>query len=212
MRKTIDIGVGDRYSKLTVISGPYLIKRRRYVDVKCDCGQVKTVKIYHLKDGNTKSCGCYIRGLTSDRNYLHGISGHPIHKVWSGMIQRCFNPKNRAFKNYGGRGVTVCEEWKNDFKAFYDWAIKNGWAKGLEIDRENNNGIYEPGNCRWVTRKVNSNNRRCSHIIEFNGQSKTAKEWAEAYNIPYTCLINRINLYKWPIERALTTKLKWTRT
>lgn len=128
------------------------------------------------------------------------------------MLQRCYNPNDHSYKHYGGRGISICEEWKSNFKAFYDWAIPNGWEKALEIDREDNNGNYEPDNCRWVTPKVNSNNKRSNRFIEFKGIIKTAKEWAEEYNIPYTCFINRIGIYKWTIEKALTTKLKWTRT
>ncbi len=132
---------------------------------RCDCGREFTTKIDYLRSGNTKSCGCLkskyqlpekpLQGLTS-----HRLSHHPLYGVHSAMLGRCFNPKDQSFKYYGGRGITVCKEWKESFRAFFDWSMANGYRKGLCIDRHNNHGNYEPSNCRWTTQLVNNRNMR----------------------------------------------------
>lgn len=125
---------------------------------QCDCGNTKVVRYAHLKSGATKSCGCWNKapkkhGMTADgkRPRIYGI--------WEGMKQRCYNQNVEKYPRYGGRGIVVCSEWLNDFQAFYDWSIKNGYHDGLTIDRIDNDGNYEPGNCRWVTNAENLKHR-----------------------------------------------------
>lgn len=120
------------------------------------------------------------------------------------MKNRCFNSKTPRYSDYGGRGITVCDEWKNDFKAFYDWATLNGYCDDLTIDRIDNDGNYEPSNCRWVTMDVQANNSRYCHNIEFNGEVHSISEWSRILGISRGALNNRINKYGYSIERAFT--------
>ena len=122
------------------------------------------------------------------------------------MKSRCYNKNNKDYADYGGRGITIYPEWRNSFIAFYNWAMSNGYNEPLEIDRIDNSGNYEPSNCRWVTRKEQNNNTRHNHLITFNGETHTMKEWANIKNIPYTTLASRINILHWDIEKALNTK------
>ena len=126
----------------------------------CRCGTIKNIRGSYLTSGHTKSCGCLSVEMTNNRNRTHGLRNHPLYRVWYSIKARCYNPKRERFKDWGGRGITMCEEWRNNFKAFYDWAMANGYKEGLQIDREDNDGNYTPENCRFVTAKVNSNNRR----------------------------------------------------
>ncbi|MDD3229176.1 MAG: hypothetical protein PHE09_08145 [Oscillospiraceae bacterium] len=124
----------------------------------CECGNTTVVKYGHLKSGAVQSCGCMKKepkthGLTTDGNRPR------IYGIWEGMKQRCSNPNVDRYNRYGGRGITVCDEWQEDFKTFYDWAMANGYQDDLTIDRKDNNGNYEPGNCRWVTNADNIRNR-----------------------------------------------------
>ena len=113
----------------------------------------------------------------------HGLSRTPLHRVWRLMKTRCYNPHHDRYKDYGGRGITVCDEWRENFIAFYEWSISNGYSQGLQIDRINNDGPYAPDNCRWTTRKVQANNRRTNHPITFMGETHTIKEWSEITGI-----------------------------
>ena len=138
----------------------------------------------------------------------HGMYNTRLYDIWVNMKQRCFNPNDQAYQNYGGRGIAVCDEWKDDFQAFYDWSVSNGYQDGLSIDRINNDGNYSPENCRWTDRNVQNRNRRNNHKITYNGVTKTVVEWAEEKNIPYELLLNRLNKLGWSVERALTTPIE----
>lgn len=138
----------------------------------------------------------------------HGLNETRIYKTWVRMKVRCYNQNHDRYKNYGGRGITVCDEWKNDFKKFYEWAMKNGYSDDLTIDRIDVNGNYEPSNCRWITNKEQCNNRRNNHFITYNGKTQTVSEWAEEIGLDYNTLLVRINRLHWDIEKALTTPLR----
>lgn len=129
---------------------------------KCDCGTIKQIRGPELRKGKTRSCGCLNKEINSKRSIgnkfgsIHNLSYHPLRYIRKSMIHRCYNENNPYFKNYGGRGITVCEEWKNSLPIFYEWAINNGWVKGLSIDRQDNNKCYNPENCQWITVSENS--------------------------------------------------------
>lgn len=135
----------------------------------------------------------------------HGMAGSRLYNVWQKMKSRCFNTRASNYKHYGGRGITVCEEWAQSFEAFRDWALANGYRDDLTIDREDNDGPYCPENCRWATMKQQSNNRRSNRGITFNGKTQTTRQWADELGIPYEVLRNRIS-HGWSVEQALTTK------
>jgi len=176
-------------------------KKRIFWRCVCDCGVERLVSTEDLMSGHSTSCGCS-NGITRVR---HGLSYHGLYCVWDGMRQRCCNPKCTAYLHYGGRGITVCAEWFNSFKTFYDWAVSNGYRKGLTIDRIDNNGNYEPVNCRWVTQKENNRNKRTNRNITIGGQTKTVVEWAELYGISYNVLRTRLRLGWYPFD-AVTIK------
>lgn len=125
------------------------------------------------------------------------------------MKSRCYNKNDKRYKDYGGRGIIVCDEWldkENGFMNFYQWAMASGYKDNLTIDRIDNNGNYKPNNCRWATDKEQSRNRRSNHLIKYKNETHCIAEWAEKLNIKQTVLIQRIYTYKWSIEKALTTK------
>lgn len=159
MSKTIDL-TGHKFERLTVIRRTENMGGRVAWLCKCKCGEEVIVRGESLKSGNTKSCGCLHREKTKKLNASHRLRYHPLYKVWLGIKTRCFNPNCINYCNYGGRGISVCSEWKEDFKNFYDWCIENGYKEGLEIDRRDNDGDYCPENCRIVTRQQNSCNKR----------------------------------------------------
>lgn len=141
-------------------------------------------------------------------NFKHGGKGTRLYRIWQAMKTRCLNPNFERFSDYGGRGITICEEWENDFQSFHDWSMKNGYSDDLTIDRIDNDGNYEPSNCRWVTNEVQLNNSRQCNFIEFNGETHNMTEWSKILGIPRYVLSNRIHAYGWSIERAFTEKAR----
>ena len=176
MKYKIDL-VGQKYGKLTVLS--YAGRKQSGKNQKktmwlcrCECGNEKVIAGRELRNGHTTSCGCTHKKMVGALNRKHGLSANcgRLYPLWKSIKYRCNNPKNKSYKNYGGRGIKVCEEWQNDFKAFYDWAIEAGYKeekteKGLNIltiDRIDNDGDYCPENCRWITNAEQSRNKRNS--------------------------------------------------
>jgi hypothetical protein len=174
-------------------------RRRRMGLFKCPCGKEFKAIIWNVKSKTVQSCGCLEvqRKLKLiKRNETHKLSHNPIYDIWFAMLNRCNNVKDRNYKHYGGRGISVCERWgkiENFIEDMYPT-----YQKGLQIDRTDNNGNYEPSNCRWITAKQNLNNTRSNRIIEYNGMRKTVSEWADHLNVPYQTLLTRIN--EWDID------------
>lgn len=135
-----------------------------------------------------------------------------LYHIWTMMKQRCHNPNNAQYKQYGSRGIAVCENWRNSFKDFKEWALVNGYMNHLTLDRIDNNKGYTPDNCRWATRKQQANNRRYCHFIEYNGQVKSLSEWAECAGITTAAFYARLQ-NKWPLEKILNTPVirRWNK-
>ena len=138
--------------------------------------------------------------------YKHGKTNTRLFCIWRSMLTRCTNSNNKSYKYYGGKGVKICEEWLNNFENFYNWAVNNGYAENLTIDRINVNGNYEPSNCRWATMKEQGSNKSNSRIIKAFGESLTLSQWAEKTGLSITTLKSRLDKLNWSAEKALTTK------
>lgn len=208
---------GEVFGRLTLTGRNYLKSMygqlRRFVEADCICGTMGWYFFESLTKGETKSCGCLRKELTSKRRTTHGFRKHPLYIVYRGMKERCFNTHHISYQNYGKRGITVCDEWLDNPRSFFDWAIESGWQNGLDIDRRENNGNYEPGNCRFVPPIIGSKNRRSSRLITAFGETKCISEWAEdkRCGVSYKALWGRLNRDKadWPdIEKAISTPPK----
>lgn len=198
--------VGKRFGSLTIES--FAEKRRSiaYYECLCDCGSKLTASIYDLKRGHTQSCGCLQRARTAIAHLKHGQRHTRLWYCWQDMKARCFNPKNKRYSEYGGRGITVCAEWKDDFQAFFDWAIWNGYSDSLTLDRREVNGNYEPLNCRWATGMEQGENRQNTKLITIDGETHHQEEWARIKGLSSSLIIHRIKRGMTP-EEAITTPL-----
>lgn len=196
---------GKRFGRLTVVSRAENSKsgKTRW-RCKCDCGNECVVHGDSLKSGNTKSCGCVRRESSHNKATTHGMSDTPLFAVWWAMISRCKNPNNKSYKNYGGRGIRVCDEWTDSSK-FFEWAIKNGYAEGLTIERIDVNGGYEPSNCTWIPKEKQARNKTNNRMIEINGERKCLAQWCEEYGVDYFTVHQRICKLGWSPEKALNT-------
>lgn len=201
-RKYQDL-TGQKFGRLTVTEKKGVDKYRHTMwGCLCDCGNIVTVGARDLKGQKTKSCGCLHKEIVSLASTKHGQSGTRLYGIWAGMIQRCENPKNRYYKDYGGRGIAVCPEW-HSAENFIKWAIENGYRDNLEIDRKDPNKNYEPSNCRWSTEKEQANNKRNSHLLTYDGKTQTLAQWADELGIKYNTLWARLNRSQWNIEKAI---------
>ncbi len=172
--------IGNKYGRLTVleiINKNYKGANRNFLKAICECGNIIEILPAQVRHGHTKSCGCIFKEMIINRNKTHGLATHTLHSIWSTMKGRCYGEYSIGYKHYGGRGITVCDEWKNDFMAFYNWCMANGWEKGLHIDRRENNGNYTPDNCRIVTQKVNNNNKRNNVSVTIGDKTKNMSQW-----------------------------------
>jgi hypothetical protein len=148
--------VGNKYNRLTVLSVVGRDKNNKYiVECICECGNKIITSGTSVKLGKAKSCGCYQKEMARKAKTTHGLVYHPLHTTWMNIKQRCSNENKHDYKWYGGSDIGICEEWKDDFKNFYNWCISNGWKEGLEIDRINNEEWYSPENCQWITQQKN---------------------------------------------------------
>lgn len=205
MNSLIDI-TGQRFHRLTVIRRIEGAKGPALWLCICDCGNEKTAYGSDLRHGKVKSCGCLKSERAVDQcrlNRTHGMQPYRLFYIWESMKSRTQNQHNKSYCYYGGRGIKVCDEWRDSFEAFRDWALANGYQDDLTIDRKDVDGDYEPSNCQWATSKEQQNNRRSNHLITFNGETHTIKQWSEIIGINKGTLGDRI-AHGWTIERALT--------
>jgi hypothetical protein len=192
---------GRVYGSLCVVEFAHIYHGHAYWLCRCECGSYTIARGSHLKAGNISSCGC------KKGNITHGESKTRLYNIWNNMKQRCQNPENTEYHRYGGRGISVCAAWGN-YATFRDWALSHGYAPNLSIDRKDNNGNYEPDNCRWATARQQANNTRQNRLIELDGQSYSVSEWARRLGIKQSTISMRINKYGWSAEKALTTEVK----
>jgi len=163
----------------------------------CDCGGTKIFSSDYLRSGHTPSCGC--------KKESHGLRKHPLYRIWAGIKTRCYNPKVRSFKDYGGRGILMCPKWKDSFTSFYNDTI-SGYKVGLQIERIDNDKGYSPKNCKWGTPKQQANNKRTNVVLTYMGKTQTAPEWAEEIGVKATTITSR-NRKGWSAEDCLNRKL-----
>ncbi len=189
---------GRRFGKWTVLSyaGRTHNSRKSHWLCRCDCGNTRRVRSGHLLSGRSTSCGCF----RAENATTHGEWGSPAYQSWENMIQRCTNPNTPFFKHYGGRGITVCTCWRS-FENFY--ADMGDRPDDMEIDRIDNDGDYEPGNCRWATRKQQQRNTRRTHLLTLDGRTQCISAWAEELGMHHHVIRDRINR-GWSAKRALT--------
>ena len=195
---------GKRFGRLLVIrrQGTSKHKKPLWLCV-CDCGNYCIKESSLLLKGKTTSCGCYHKETVKGLFETHCMSKTRLHKLWLHVKERCFNKNSKAYKYYGGRGITVCDEWRDDFQAFYDWAMKNGYDETAPrgqctIDRIDVDGNYKPDNCRFVSEKTQANNKTNNVRLTHNGETHTLAEWSDILNINYQTLCGRL-------QRGLST-------
>lgn len=169
---------------------------------RCDCGTVRRVVRSDLRSGRSTNCGCVRRktlpAAAKAKNTTHGMDGTTEYRIWIDMRRRCHDPRRPDYKNYGARGITVCEEWRDSFEAFYrDMGPR---PDGCTLDRLNNTGPYEKKNCVWATRKKQERNKRTSRIVEIDGRRMTVAEACEVYDIRPNTAYNRLNILGWSVD------------
>lgn len=183
---------GQRFGKLKVLNFAYKEKGVYYWLCQCDCGKEKIISRNHLQSLHTKSCGCLQKEKARNFHLIHNMANSRIYHIWRDIKDRCLNMKKQNYKYYGGRGIRVCEEWKNDFMNFYNWAMANGYNDKLTIDRRNNDGNYEPNNCRWTTKQEQANNTRRNRYITYKGKTQSLANWCRELKLNYKLTKQRI--------------------
>lgn len=203
MRDTLKDLTGERFGKWSVIERAPNKGKAVMWRCRCDCGAEKIVHGTSLKSGTSTMCR-----HCSDRSHKprsHGLTHHPLYRIWQRIKSSTTNPNHQDYEWYGAKGVRVCEEWFHDFAKFYEWSIANGYQPGLTIDRTDVNGHYEPSNCRWVSFKEQTLNRTDNVYLTHGGVTRTIKEWSQITGIKSVTLYARANK-GWPPDKILSTK------
>lgn len=198
--KKIDGFINMKFNSWTVTG----IINHRMVECICECGNVKQVSIYDLINNKSRRCSSCARKFRGKRT--HGMSRTRIYTAWIDMKSRCYRKEDSSYENYGGRGITVCDEWKDNFEPFRDWALGNGYASHLSIDRKDNDGNYCPENCHWVTKQEQNNNTRRNHYVFYKERKYTLSQLAHEHDLKPTVVYKRLQR-GWSIEEAIETKL-----
>lgn len=206
MSKFIDL-TGQKFNMLTVLEKASTINGITTWKCKCDCGNITFVRGGNLKNNLVKSCGC----LKHKKRNTHHLSHTKLFRTWNGIKRRCYYTKDKSYPDYGGRGITICDEWKDDFIAFYNWAMENGFNDSLSIERINVDGNYNPQNCRWATAKEQANNRRSCVMISYNGKTQNLTKWCEELDLNYKRVHNRMFKKGWDFEKAINTPVDITK-
>lgn len=193
---------GQRFNKLVVEKYNRKTRTCHLWDCVCDCGNRKTIAHGSLVYGRTISCGCVLKQVLKERNTTHGLSDTVEYKTWKSIKKRCLDRNTPSFKDYGGRGITICDQWERSFEEFISH-VGNCPDGCNSIDRIDNNRGYEPGNCRWSTPKEQSRNTRRNVFITANGTTRCIAEWSEITGIPYSCIYARL-VRGWDHGRCVT--------
>jgi hypothetical protein len=208
---SIDLTVKDsKFGKLQILGAAFKTRRSDsrtdwQVVASCECGNIKCYYLRNLVTGMTTSCGCVQKKRASMANTTHGKRKSHLYAVWNAMLARCQNLKNKSYKNYGGRGISVCDRWKS-FENFYS-DMGDRPSEQHTIDRIDNNKDYCPENCRWVTRNVQATNKRNNRYLEYNGKTQTVSQWAKEFGMGAATLKSRL-LLGWSVEKALTVPVR----
>jgi hypothetical protein len=206
--RNVDL-TGRIFGRLTCIGKVGSRNGHMLWNCQCACGRESIVTTGNLNIGHTQSCGCLQKDRSRKSKLVHGKyhdengNRSKLYHVWDSMKQRCNNPNNKSYMDYGGKGVKVCSDW-NDYKTFYDWAISNGYQEGLTIERINNTEGYKPSNCKWIKKSMQASNRRNNHYLSFRGKKMTVTEWGNELGINPKNILTRLRR-GWSVERALTT-------
>lgn len=201
MSRLIDLK-DQRFGRLTVIERAPQNKKSghsRWI-CRCDCGKKCIVGSYELRRGLTQSCGCKMREWQHMPHHTHNMSNTPLYSVWRGMRTRCNLSSSRVYKDYGGRGIRVCDEWEQSFEVFAKWALSSGYCEGLTIDRIDVNGNYSPDNCRWITQREQVWNQRRTRFLTYQGITMSLGQWAKTTGMALSLVSSRFNR-GWPPER-----------
>lgn len=204
--RTYIILPGEKYNYLTTVKEIKDEKGRTMWECKCDCGNTTTVSVTSLKTGKTKSCGCFRKKAANNRAKkakTYGYTHHRLYACYYRIRRRCERKSDPSYNRYGGRGIKMCDEWKNDIMAFITWGIENGYKEGLSIDRIDNDGDYSPDNCRWADAMQQSNNRSTNKLVTYKGETHTVAEWSRIVGIRQLTLNARL-VSGWTVEDALT--------
>lgn len=207
--KKIDL-TGHKYGRVAVLSYFGHKNGRTAWNCLCDCGNTFVTTGDSLRTGKTSSCGCYRHEREIEANVKHGLHGTRLYKIYHHMKQRCYDSGNSRYKNYGGRGIKICQEWLSDFKNFYNWALENGYKENLSIERIDVNGNYCPENCKWIPMIEQYKNKTNNIIVEYKGEKKILSEWCKELNLRYSIVHRRLN-DGWDVEKAFfkpTSKYK----
>jgi len=205
--KRLKINQGDRYGRWSVISefGISSRKNKRKFLCRCDCGNERVVLLHELRRGNSTSCGCLQKEVAKKQMTTHGKTKTRTYNVWISMRKRCLNPNHKSYNDYGGRGITICNKWLDNFENFLDDMGES--PNGKSLDRIDNNKGYYKDNCRWSSWKEQANNRRNSKIINFNGKSMCCSDWEKELNFGSGLIGKRLK-NGWGMNKILTTPAK----
>ena len=199
--------IGQKFNRLTVIKR---LQNDKYQNTRwlcqCDCGKYIETYGISLRNNKTKSCGCLTNELRRKKKKDNPFIKEPLYWRYTRIKSRCFSKSNRRYKDYGGRGISMCDEWKNDFMSFYNWAMANGYKDDLTIDRIDNDKGYYPENCRWVNNKEQANNRRNNIIVKYQDKEMTLKQWASLLNLNYKSVHYYYCKRKFSLEKILEIK------
>lgn len=213
---SVDDIIGTRYNKLVAISfshikeyprkGRVATTKANYWEFKCDCGNHVTLSLDSVKSGGSMSCGCWRKEASRINNTTHGQASNGkqsrLYQIWAQMKRRCDLPTATAYSDYGGRGIRVCDDWSNSFEEFEQWALANKYQENLTIDRRENDGNYEPENCRWSDRTTQANNRRSNRIVIYNNVEMSVSELSRHTGVVYSLLLSRLDR-GWSVEDAV---------